>query len=125
MKMDPANAIPVFKGTPTGGPQRSEAKPEPWIEKIKEPGSPAEQFDLHARNFLDCIKTRQRPIADIEDGHRTTTTCHLANISLRLGRGVRWNPETEQIEGDKEASAMLVRPYRQPWDNVLRSLNVT
>jgi predicted dehydrogenase len=122
MKSDPTNSIPVFQGQPGGGPQRSTAKPEPWIEAMKEPGSSPQQFDLHVRNFLDCIKTRQTPIADVEEGHHTAIACHLANISLRLGRSVRWDPEKEQIIGDKEAAAMQVRPYRKPWDGVLRSL---
>jgi predicted dehydrogenase len=124
LKTDPSNLIPTFQGHPGGGPKKSEAKPEPWTQAMKEPGSSAEQFDLHVRNFLDCIKTRKRPIADIEDGHRTATTCHLANISLRLGRKIRWDAEREEIVGDSEASAMLVRPYRKPWDQVLRSLNL-
>ena len=125
MKSNPANAIPVFKGHPAGGPVREDVMPEAWIKAVKEPGSSNEQFDLHARNFIDCIKSRQRPIADIEGGHRTTTACHLANLSLRLGRKLRWDVEKEQIVGDAEANAMLVRPYRKPWDSVLRSFNVT
>lgn len=123
-KIDPNNAIPQFNGTPSGGPQRSSAKAEPWCEAMKEPGSSAEQLDLHVRNFLDCVKSRQRPIADIEDGHHTAIACHLANISLRLGRTVKWDAEKEEIPGDREANAMLVRPYRKPWDEVLRSLNL-
>jgi predicted dehydrogenase len=122
MKSDPENAIPQFKGTPNGGPQRTQKKPEPWIEAVKEPGSSPQQFDLHVRNFLDCIKSRERPIADVEEGHHTAVACHLANISLRLGRKVRWDPEKEEILGDKEAQAMTVRPYRKPWDQVLRGL---
>lgn len=122
MKVDPANNIPVFKGHPVGGPQRDAAKPEPWIQAMKEAGSGAQQFDLHVRNFLDCIKTRQKPIADVEDGHFTATACHLANISLRVGRKIQWDANTEKIIGDTQASTMLVRPYRQPWDGVLRSL---
>lgn len=121
-KTNPENAVPVFRGHPTGGVQRSAAKPEPWVEAISEKGSSDEQFDLHARNFLDCVKTRQRPIADVEDGHQITTACHLANISLRVGRKLRWDPEKEEILGDREANAMLVRPYRKPWDDVLRSI---
>jgi hypothetical protein len=78
-------------------------------------------FVAHARNFLDCVKSRKRPSADVEDGHRTVTACHLANISLRIGgRAIRWDAEREEIVGDKEASAQLVRPYRKPWDEVLR-----
>ena len=122
MRADPENQIPVFKGAPTGAPKRSDKKPEPWVEAMKLPGSSPEQFNLHVRNFLDCIKSRKRPIADVEDGHRTATACHLSNMSLRLGRKLRWNPETEKIDGDAEASALLVRPYRAPWDRELKSL---
>jgi predicted dehydrogenase len=121
-KTDPENLIPVFQGHPGGGPHRSDAKPEPWTEALKEPGTSAEQFDLHARNFLDCVKTRQRPIADVEDGHRTATACHLANISLRVGRKLRWDARKEEIIEDSEASKYLVRPYRKPWDAALRSV---
>jgi hypothetical protein len=118
----PENAIPTFRGHPQGGPRAAQRPPEPWIPPQTMPGSVQEQFDLHTRNFLDCIKSRQRPIADVEDGHFTSTACHLANISLRLGRTLHWNPETEQIAGDPEAAAMLERPYRAPWDRVLKSL---
>jgi hypothetical protein len=85
-------------------------------------GTSAEQLNLHVRNFIDCIKSRQRPIADVEGGHHTAIACHLANISLRVGRKIKWNSDTEEIVGDREASAMLVRPYRKPWDEALRSL---
>jgi hypothetical protein len=124
MKIDPANAIPVFEGEPVGGPQRSATKPEPWVDARKEPGSSPQQFDLHARNFLDCVKSRKRPTSDVEDGHRTAVACHLANISLRLGRKIRWDAEKEEIVGDREASALLERPYRKPWDEVLRSFHL-
>jgi hypothetical protein len=50
--------------------------------------------------------------------------CHLANISLRLGRKIHWDAEKEEIVGDREASALLVRPYRKPWDDVLRSFHL-
>ena len=122
LKINPANAIPVFEGHPIGGPVREDVKPEPWVEALKEPGSSSEQFDLHARNFLDCIKTRERPISDVEAGHQVTTACHLANISLRVGRKIKWDAHAEQIVDDREASAMLVRPYRKPWDAVLQGL---
>ena len=122
-KVEPSNAIPTFQGHPSGGPQQTERKePEFWIEPVQAPGSGAEQFDLHVRNFLDCVKTRQRPVADVEDGHWTALACHLANISLRTGRKIRWDPEKEEIIGDAEAAAMLERPYRAPWDRVLKGL---
>jgi hypothetical protein len=68
------------------------------------------------------MKSRQKPIADVEDGHRVATACHLANMSLRLGRKIRWNAAKEQVEGDREAAQHLERPYRKPWDGVLRSI---
>jgi predicted dehydrogenase len=121
-KVPPENAVPQFRGQPTGGVNRVEVKPEQWVAAKKEPGSSNEQFDLHVRNFLDCIKTRQRPIADVEEGHKTAVACHLANISLRTGRKLRWDADKEEIIGDKEAQAMTERPYRKPWDGVLRSI---
>jgi predicted dehydrogenase len=69
----------------------------------------------HYANFLNCIKSRERPICDVEIGHRTATVCHLGNISLRLGRKIQWDPAKEQIVGDADAAAMLTRPYREPW----------
>ena len=46
---------------------------------------------------------------------------HLANMSLRLGRAIKWDPEKDEVIGDKEATAMCNRPYRAPWDGVLKS----
>jgi hypothetical protein len=60
----------------------------------------------------------------VEQGHRTAVACHLANISLRLGRKIHWDAEKEEIIGDGEASAMLARPYREPWGEVLRSFHL-
>ncbi len=69
----------------------------------------------HARNFLDCVKSRQRPNADVEEGHRTAVMCHLGNISTRLGRSIKWDAAKEQAVGDAEANKMLSRPYRGAW----------
>jgi predicted dehydrogenase len=69
----------------------------------------------HHQNFLDCIASREKPIADVEIGHRTATACHLANIAARLGRTIRWDSANEKIVGDDEAAAMLDRPHRSPW----------
>jgi predicted dehydrogenase len=83
------------------------------------PLSPAEQhlYDSpnHHQNFLDCVRTRKRPIADVEIGHRTATICHLSAISERLGRTVSWDPAVENIIGDAEASKWLDRPRRAPY----------
>ncbi|QDT02255.1 Inositol 2-dehydrogenase [Rubripirellula lacrimiformis] len=70
---------------------------------------------LHARNFLDCMATRGEPNADIEIGHRSTTFCHLANISLTLGRRLEWDAANERFIDDDQANEMLHYEYRSPW----------
>jgi len=69
----------------------------------------------HRRNWLECIRTRREPVACAEVGHRTVSLCHLANISLLLGRKLRWDPDAERFVGDDEADRMLARPMREPW----------
>ena len=72
--------------------------------------------DDHFRNFIDCVISRGPTAAPVEVAHRSITICHLGNIAMRLGRkSLRWDPRTEQIIGDAEASKMLSRPYREPW----------
>lgn len=71
--------------------------------------------DDHTRNFLDCMRSRELPICDVETGHRSATVCHLGNLVARLGRPVKWDPATESCPGDPEAQGMIDRPYRAPW----------
>ena len=68
-------------------------------------GDEYDQFRRHARDFLDCVRSRREPISDLESGHRVATACHLANLSLRLGRKLRWDAERETVVGDPEADA--------------------
>jgi predicted dehydrogenase len=67
------------------------------------------------RNFLDCAKSRQDPYFPVDIGHRVSTVCHLANIAIKLGRPVNWDPQAERFENDDEANRMLSRPMRSPW----------
>ena len=69
----------------------------------------------HMKNLLDCIDTRSRPVADVEEGHISTASCILANLSMKLGRTLRWDPARHEVVGDKEANKLLARPYRAPW----------
>jgi predicted dehydrogenase len=69
----------------------------------------------HVRNFIDCLKTRQTPRAEVEIGHKSSIACHLGNIAVRLRRYVRWDAEKEQVSGDPEAQALVGREYRKPW----------
>jgi len=70
----------------------------------------------HHGDWHHCVVTRERPVADVEIGHRTITACHLGNISYWLGgRKLHWDPEKEEIIGDPEAAKWLDRPMRAPW----------
>lgn len=123
-KVAPSSQIPQFRGHPVGGPERVPvAGAEPWTEARSVKASNS-LLGAHVRNFLDCVKSRQRPAADVEGGHQSTTACHLANLSLLLGRKVRWNADSEEVADDREASSRLVRPYRSPWDDALRSVGL-
>jgi hypothetical protein len=70
----------------------------------------------HVQNWLDCIKTREKPNADVEIGHRSATICHLCNITRELGRRLRWDPEREVFLNDDEANALVDRPRREGWE---------
>lgn len=67
------------------------------------------------RNFLDCIKTGQEPICTLEEGHRSTSFAHLANISLELGQRIEWDPIQEKIINNEKANDFLHYQYRAPW----------
>jgi hypothetical protein len=71
--------------------------------------------DDHQNNWLDCIRTRQTPVAGIEIGHRSATVCHLGNIALRLGRALQWDPEKEEFIGDAAANILKGKAFRAPW----------
>jgi len=69
----------------------------------------------HHGNFLDCIQTRERPICDVEVGHRSVSVCHLGNIALRTGRKLHWDPAREEFIDDADANRWVDKPYRAPW----------
>ena len=128
-KVNPNNVVAGIlgvKGHPVGGPQlEPEEKGGFWTTRENDnSGNAIQDYARHTRNFLDCVKSRQQPLSDLESGHQVATVCHLSNISLRTGRKLVWDAEKEEIVGDKEANAMLVRPYRSPWDAELKALGV-
>jgi len=69
----------------------------------------------HMKNFLECIASRDKPVADIEQGVTSTISCLLANLSMRLGRSLQWDAAKGKVVGDDEANRLLQRPYRAPW----------
>jgi predicted dehydrogenase len=76
----------------------------------------SEQVVAHLRNYVDCIKSRARPAADIETGHVSSALCHLGNIAYRMGREVTFDPATLTFADDRSSNALLSREYRAPWD---------
>jgi predicted dehydrogenase len=69
----------------------------------------------HHQNFIDCVKRRTQPAADVETGQRSATVCHLGGIAARLGKKLRWDPAKERFIDDEQANKMLSRPMRSPW----------
>jgi len=69
----------------------------------------------HMVDFLRNIESRGKPVADIEQGHISTASCILANLSMQLGRTLTWDAAKQQVVGDEEANKLLRRPYRKPW----------
>ncbi len=98
-----SNPADLIKGAPDPAVQR----------KWEEPGWIA---GPHLADWIDCIKSRRRPRADVEIGHRSITFCHLVNITRELGRTVRWNPETERFIDDDQANALLTRERREGYE---------
>jgi predicted dehydrogenase len=101
--------VAVTRGALKSNPEEI-AKAEPAADDVQ-----LYKSDNHHKNFLECIKSRELPICDVEIGHRSATVCHLGNIVARLGRGIQWDPEKEEIVGDAEAATWVQRPYRAPW----------
>jgi predicted dehydrogenase len=71
--------------------------------------------DNHQRNFIECVKSRKPTITPVETAHHSAIPGHLGLIAMLVGRKIKWNPETETILNDPEATALMTRPYREPW----------
>ena len=82
---------------------------------IKESEIHLYQIDNQHGNWLDCIKTRKTPVSPVEIGHRACSVCLITHISMKLGRKLQWNPETELFVNDDQANKMLSRPQRYPY----------
>lgn len=128
VNVPPENQIPGVKsGHPVGGPKPSNqpSTSQPLTEEREDKsGNSDTQYLAHARDFLACIRSRQTPISDLASAHRTSVACHLANLSLRLGKSLAWDWSTNRVPNDESANQHLVRPYRAPWDRELRALAV-
>jgi predicted dehydrogenase len=84
-------------------------------EAVSERGTTSVQHMPHVRNFLDCVKSREKPAADIETGHRSTATCLIGNIALQTGQKLQWDGQRERFINSDAANRRLSRTYRKPW----------
>lgn len=89
--------------------------PAPRMEPMTVESADGDVTGRHIRNFLDCIKTRDLPNCDVEEGHRSTVFAHLANIALAARSRIEWDPVAERITNNKEANKLLHYLYREPW----------
>jgi predicted dehydrogenase len=76
----------------------------------------------HMKDFLAAVASRGRPVADIEQGHISTASCILANLAMKLGRPLTYDPARREVTGDAEATRLLKRPYREPWKHPAEAL---
>lgn len=108
--------IPSGDGNPVHGEvvdetdQYPEDRNEPGIELFAAPA-----IRYHMLDFLQAIKTGSRPVADIEEGHISTTACILANLALQTGETLVWDPDTHTVTNSETATSLLQRPYRESW----------
>ena len=99
------------------GPAVEELKEKPLSEETVLAVYKGKKVTNHMENFFECMKDRSDPILDVYTHHNAMTTCHLANISIRLGRKLKWNPKKEQIIGDDEANQWQAREQRKGFGN--------
>ena len=111
----------VYVGTEANGyeiiPERGGQfeEPEPRMEPMKAKSTDGDLTQKHIRNFLDCVKSRKVPNADVEVGHRSTTISHLGNIALTTESRIEWDPVNERIKNNRAANQLLHYEYRHPW----------
>jgi len=102
-----------FEIVPERGGAFQDPKPRRKGEIVKSTDGDLDQ--QAARDFLDCVKSRKRPSADIEEGHRSTTYAHLANIALATRKRLEWDAQAECFTNCDQANQLLHYEYRQPW----------
>lgn len=105
----------VNRGKLTGAPVEA-LKDRPLDDDLLRKLRNGKPLSGHMENFFLCLEDRSKPVSDVETHHRALTTCHLANIAIRLGRALEWDPQTEQIVGDEKANAWQARQPREGFE---------
>jgi predicted dehydrogenase len=111
--------IRVNRGSLTGKPvEEIDASPadKEWLQGEVAKLYRGMRMQGHMRNFFDCVKDRQLPISDVFTHHRSVSACHLANLAMILDRKLTWDPTSQDFVDDAEASSMLSREQRSPYE---------
>jgi len=85
------------------------------IQPINDNGIHLYHSDNHYADWVNAIKNRTKPVADVETGHRSATICNTGNIAYRLRRTLEWDPVMEEFINDEEANKLLTKDYREPY----------
>jgi predicted dehydrogenase len=107
--------VPATKGQFQTWDSPIEAEEYENINRGLDDGSSADSTTALIRNFLDCVKSRQTPLCPLEEGHRSTSFAHLANIALATKTRLMWDAEREEFTNSPEANKLLHYEYRKPW----------
>ncbi len=89
---------------------------EPRFRMPRKREAARDETEAHLRNFIECVRSRERPVADAEIGHRSAIIPHLGNIAYRSGGGLKWDGEREEIPDDSQAARLLSRRPREKWN---------
>jgi len=107
--------IPASRGQFQTWNKQMEAEEFNYDPRILDDGSAGDSTSALIRNFLDCVKSREKPFCTLEEGHRSTCFAHLANIALATGERLKWDPEREKFTNSEAANKLLHYEYRKPW----------
>jgi hypothetical protein len=97
-------------------PEESKRASGPPVERFHM--NEAEPTALHCKNFIDALRARKEPFANIDVGCRSTIVPLIGNIAATVGQKLRWDAESERFTDSAEANALLLREHRKPWDLV-------
>jgi len=96
-------------------PERNRPGKEETVQNAFTTNVHIESLQAHAQVFLDCVRSRKKSPADVENGHLSSNPGHLMNIGWKVGRKIRWDATKEQVLDDQQANALVTKPYRAPW----------
>jgi predicted dehydrogenase len=86
------------------------------MEKVPLTPSTGNHLDFHVKDFINCVKTREKTACDVETGRNVVINAHLGNIAYRTGETIKWNPDNNSFGNNSLANALILPEYRKPWE---------